>query len=111
MGRWTERLKARLEEVEDAIVSHPDSHEIPEISLSEFARCNIALKIHLSVLNCLVWFCPDEQMVEEVLEDDPIAICYTGQELKELINIDPSEDFLRKIHVVKSVFNYSRLKK
>ncbi len=109
MGRWTERLNTRLVQFEDAIVFN--SNKVPEINLTEFARCNVELMVFSSVLNCHVWFCPDEQMVEEVLEDDSTAVCYTGQELKELINIDPSEDLLKKIHEVKTVFNYSKLKK
>jgi len=109
MGRWIERLNTRLVEFEDTIVSHPDSHEVPEISLNEFARCNIALKIYSIVLNCHVCFCPDEQMVEEILEDDPSAITYTSSELQKLIELNPNEDFLRRIHETKKVFNPSRI--
>jgi len=107
MGRWIERLNTRLVEFEDTIVFN--SNKVPEISLTEFARCNIALKIYSSVLNCHVWFCPDGQIIEEVLEDDPTAICYTAAELEKLIEIDPSKDFLKKIHDIKTVFNPSKL--
>jgi len=109
MGRWIERLNTRLVEFEDAIVFN--SNKVPEISLNEFARCNIALKIYSSVLNCHVWFCPDEQIVKQILEDDSTAITYTSSELKRLIELGPSKDFLKKIHDTKTVFNYSKLKK
>jgi len=107
MGRWIERLNTRLVEFEDAIVFN--SNKVPEISLTEVARCNIALKIYSSVLNCHVWFCPDEQMVEEILEDDPAAITYTVDEIMNLTKLNPSPEQLRRIHDAKEVFTGSKL--
>ena len=107
MGRWIERLNTRLVEFEDAIVFN--SNKVPEISLNEFARCNIAVKIYSSVLNCHVWFCPDEQIVKQILEDDPTAVCYTSDELQKLIELNPVRTFLKKIHNTKAVFEDSRI--
>jgi len=49
-------------------------------------------------------------MVEEVLEVDQTAVCYTADELQKLIELNPSEELLKKIHNAKSVFNHSKLK-
>jgi len=80
-------------------------------SIDEFKKRNIAVEIYSEILNENIWFCSNEGMVKQILEDDPTAICYTSDELQKLIKRDPSKDFLRKIHDTKAVFNYSKLKK
>jgi len=50
-------------------------------------------------------------MVDQIQNDDPGAVCYTADELKRLVELNPSKDFLKKIHDTKTVFNESNLKK
>jgi len=105
IGRKTE--KKELEKPNNKKIK---SDDIPLLTLSEFKSCDYAVQILSSVLNCNVWFCPDEQMVEEILEDDPTAVCYTADELQKLIKLGPGcKDFLKKIHDTKTVFDNSRI--
>jgi len=104
IGKKTEKKKPL-----EAIQPQNRIDDIPLMSFSEFKDCGFAVKVFSSVLNCHVWFCPDEQIVEEILEDDPTAVCYTPDELQKLIELDPSEEFLKKIHNTKSVFDNSRI--
>lgn len=107
MGRWIERLNTTLVEFEDAIVFN--SNMVPEISLTEFARCNIALKIYSSVLNCHVWFCSDEEIANQVRRDGPESSTYTVDEIMNLIKLKPNPDELRRIHNAKEVFVDSKI--
>jgi len=50
-----------------------------------------------------------EQMAEEVLENDRTATAYTMDELIKLIELSPSEEFLKKIHNTKTVFENSKI--
>ena len=104
IGKETEK-----KELVKPIHSKIEFNDMPLLTLSEFKDCDFVLKVFSSVLNCHVWFCPDEQMVNEVLEDDPEAVCYTTDELQKLIELNPNEDFLRRIHETKKVFNPSRI--
>jgi len=79
------------------------------LTLSEFKNSEFAVKVFSSVLNCHVWFCPDEQMVEEILEDDPTSTTYTVDEIMNLIKLKPDPEQLRRIHDAKEVFTGSKL--
>lgn len=79
------------------------------ITINEFKKRTLGIEIFSEVLNENVWFCSDEGMAEQIQNDDPGAVCYTADELSELIDLDPSEDFLKKIHNAKSVFEDSRI--
>jgi len=104
IGKETEK-----KELVKPIHSKIEFNDIPLLTLSEFKDCDFALKIYSSVLNCHIWFCPDEQMVEERLEDDPAAITYTVDEIMNLTKLNPSPEQLRRIHDAKEVFTGSKL--
>ncbi len=95
-----------IEEIEQRQLS---LDSINGIQLSEFKKRKIAVEIYSEVLNENIWFCSNEEIADQVRRDDPSAICYTTSEIKELIELDPDKDLLRKIHDVKSVFEDSRI--
>ena len=84
---------------------------IPNIKISEFKKRNIAVEVYSEILNENVWFCSNEEMVKQILEDDSNAVCYTANELQKLIELNPSKDFLKKIHDTKTVFDDSTIVK
>jgi len=88
-----------------------DNNSLKNLSIERFSRLNIGVEIYSEILNENIWFCSNEAMAKQILEDDPTAVCYTAEELQKLIELDPSKDFLKKIHDIKTVFNPSKLKK
>jgi len=79
------------------------------IELSEFKRRSIGVQIFSEVLNENVWFCSDKKIADQIQKDDPGAVCYRADELSKLIDLDPSKEFLNKVHNAKSVFKNSTL--
>jgi len=69
----------------------------------------MAVEIYSKVLNENIWFCSNTDMAKQIIEDDPNAVCYAADELQKLIELCPDENFLRKIHNAKSVFNRSKI--
>lgn len=63
----------------------------------------------VEILNKNAWLCSNKEMVDQISGDDRTAICYTIGELQKLIELNPSKDFLKKVHDVKSVFEDSRI--
>ena len=84
---------------------------INRIELSEFKRRSIGVQIYSEVLNENIWFCSDNEIADQIQNDAPGAVCYTADELSKLIDLDPSKEFLEKIHNTKSVFEDSRILK
>ncbi len=87
----------------------PSSKEILQMSLSKFASRDLAVEIYSEVLRCKIWFCSNTDMAKQIKGDDPTAVCYTAGELQKLIELNPSKDFLKKIHDTKSVFKNSKI--
>jgi len=106
IGKETEK-----KELVKTIHSKIDFNDIPLLTLSEFKDCDFVLKVFSSVLNCHVWFCSNEGMVKQILEDDRTATAYTMDELIKLIELNPSKKFLKKIHDTKTVFDDSTIVK
>jgi len=104
IGKETEK-----KELVKPIHSKIEFNDIPLLTLSEFKDCEFGIKVFSSVLNCHILFCPNEQMIEEVLEDDPVALTYTSSELQKLIELNPSKDLLKQIHDTKTVFDGSTI--
>jgi len=83
--------------------------ELRNIKLDEFSKRNTSIEVYSDVLETNVWFCSDKEMVDQVQNDDPTAVCYTAEELQNLIGLNPNVDLLKKIHDTKTVFNPSKL--
>jgi hypothetical protein len=79
------------------------------LRLPELAKRNIALKIYSEVLGCEVWLSSNEQMASPVKGDDPVAVTYTVDELRNLYKLQPSPEELRAIHDTKDIFEGSEI--
>lgn len=86
-----------------------DKNKLRNLSIERFSQMNIAIEIRSKVLEENIWFCSNEEMVKQISEDDPTTICYTADELQKIIELDPSEGFLRKIHNTKTIFENSKI--
>ena len=105
---WNTILKKQEHEFEAR--NKPQTVEdVCGISINEFKKRKIGIEIYSEILNENIWFCSNKEMVDQISEDDPTAICYTTGELQKLIELNPSKDFLKKIHNVKTVFDNSRI--
>ncbi len=102
----THRIEEKVLKIEQQLF-----YELVNIDLNEFMKRDIAVEIRSEIFGENVWFCSDIEMAKQILNDDPGAVCYTADELSKLINLDPSKEFLKKIHNAKSVFEDSRILK
>jgi len=83
---------------------------IPGITLTEFARRDIAVEIYSDILGCNLWLCSNNEMVTQIRRDDPEKICYTLKELQHLLTLNPSPKSLKTIHEVKTIYPGSTVK-
>jgi len=74
------------------------------LPLSEFAKRDIAVEIYSNILDCTIWLCSNNSMVHQIKQDSPGAVCYTTQELKKLIEMNPGPHDLKRVHDAKTVF-------
>lgn len=102
---WDTILKKQNHEFEPEITII----NFPKLLLSEFKKCNMAVEVYSEFLDEKIWFCSNTDMAKQIKEDDPSAVCYTTDELQKLIELNPSKEFLQKIHETKKVFNPSRI--
>ncbi len=82
---------------------------ISQLKLSELSKRNMAIEIYSEILERTVWLCSNELMALQVKEDDPEAVCFTVDEMKQLIKLQPTPEELRRLYDVKSVFNGSKI--
>jgi len=104
---WNTILKKQEHEFEPEITII----NIPKLLLSEFKKCNMAVEVYSEFLDEEIWLCSNTDMAKQIKGDDPKAVCYTTDELSKLVDLDPSKEFLKKIHNAKSVFEDSRILK
>lgn len=109
MSYWVEKLEKLIDE------NKKQKHDlkvqdIPGLPLSKFAGRNLAFEIYSNVLKCNVWFCSNKDMVKQLKKDNPEALCYTTEELLNLIDLKVTNEELMRIHSAKSVFLNSTLK-
>ncbi len=105
---WNTILKKQDHEFE-AGNKPPSVEDVCGFSIDEFKKRKIGIEIYSEILNENIWLCSNKEMVDQISEDDRTAICYTIGELQKLIELNPSKDFLKKVHDVKSVFEDSRI--
>lgn len=103
MGYLLDRLNKKIEERKKR-ESEPLTPEIlTNLTLTEFARRNIAVEIYSEVLKCNLWLCSDEEMKAQVERDAPGQVCYTVPELRNLLKLNPSPESLKSIHAAKEI--------
>jgi len=101
---WNTILKKKNHEFQARNESQ-NLDDICGISIDEFKK----RKIGVEILNKSAWLCSNKEMVDQILEDDRTATAYTLDELIKLIELNPSKDFLKKIHNTKAVFENSKI--
>ena len=96
MSYWVEKLEKLIDENKK---QEPKLkvRDIPELPLSKFAGRNLAFEIYSNVLKCNVWFCSNKDMVKQLKKDNPEAICYTTEELRNLIDRKVTYEGLKQI--------------
>ena len=93
-----------------------DASKIPENVSKEskksfnqltFKERDLAFQVYSEVLKCKVWFCSNDAMAKQIMNDDPEAITYTADELTRLLKHNPSPEGLNSINNVKKVLKQS----
>ncbi len=109
MSYWLDKLDEIIEQQKNE--ETPLTLEcIPGITLTEFARRDIAVEIYSDFLQCNLWLCSNNEMATQLKKDAPEQVCYTLDELRHLISLNPDPKSLQKINSAKSVFPGSTLK-
>ena len=86
MSYWVEKLEKLIDENKKQ-ETELEVQDITDLPLSKFAGRNLAFEIYSNVLKCNVWFCSNKDMVKQLKKDNPEAICYTTEELRNLIDL------------------------
>ena len=89
----------------------PQKTDISLLRLSELAKRNIAIEIYSELLRCNFWLCSNELIALQIKEDYPDAVSYTVDEMREIIRLSPTPEYLKRINNVKIVFNNSKIVK
>jgi len=108
MSYWVNKLDELIERQKNAEI--PLTIEsISDITLSEFARREIAVEIYSEYLDCTLWLCSNSEMANQLRRDDPDKTCYTLEEIKHLLSLNPSIESLKQIHEAKVTFPSSKI--
>jgi len=108
MSYWIEKIDKMIEEQRDQD-SSITFDGIPSMSLAEFNKRNLALEIYSDILDCNIWLCSNDSMVKQIQSDNPGSVCYTAQELKKLIELNPRLDDIKNVNAAKQVFPKSSI--
>jgi hypothetical protein len=103
-GHDTSKWEKHLVELETQLIE-----EILGIKLSEFTTRHLGLQIYSEVLGLEIWFCSNETIASQIKHDDPEAVTYTVDEMRELIRLQPTPEELKRLHDARSVFDGSRI--
>lgn len=82
--------------------------QIVYMTLKEFSRNRLAMKVYSKALKKEVWFVSNEKMRDQL--DEGKLVAYLPQELKHLIMVKPEPEELKKIHLVKETFPGSEVR-
>ena len=95
-----------------------DASKIPENVSKEskksfnqltFKERDLAFQVYSEVLKCKVWFCSNDAMAKQIMNDDPEAITYTADELSKLIKSHTNSTDLESVNNIKKVFTGSQI--
>jgi hypothetical protein len=103
MSNWVEKLEKLIEEQKKQ-ESQLCFDDIPTLPLSEFSRRDMAVEIYSEIFGREIWFCSNKGMTAQVRRDDPEAVCYTADELRNLVKLNPSPNDLKRINEAKTTF-------
>lgn len=81
--------------------------KVENMTLQDFSRANLAVKIHSEVLGKEVYFVSNEKMRGQVKDEG--LVTYLPHELEHIIRIKPGTRELRTIHLVKETFPESQM--
>lgn len=79
--------------------------QIPGIKLSEFEKADYSIEVYSTVLKRSVWLCPGREAAEEIRREDLEAVCYTVDELRHLISLNPGPESLKSIREGKVILS------
>jgi len=105
-----------VDKIEEAIVQQKKEdtpltvENLPSITLTEFARRDIAVEIYSDFLQCNIWFCSNNEIATQLKKDAPGQVCYTIDEIRSLLTLNPSPESIKKIHEAKTSFAGSIIK-
>ena len=74
------------------------------LPLPEFEKRDLAVEVYSDILQSIIWLCSNDSMVRQIQQDNPGSVCYTAQELKKLIKMNPGPHDLKSIHDAKKAF-------
>jgi len=80
-------------------------NEISQMPLEKFIRSRLMLKIYSKKLKMFLWFCSTKREANEVEKLEPEPVIFIGDELNLLLRLNPNDKFLRKLVMIKRVFN------
>ena len=80
-----------------------DPDQIASMPIEDFAKQNLAVKVHSAVLGQQIYFVSNTDIMNE-LKDEGLAI-YLPHELGYLIKLQATEEEIKKIHTIKEVFH------
>ncbi len=83
---------------------------LTEMKIKNFAKRNLAIQVYSKTLNEEVLFCSNASMEKKVRTDQPESVCYTADELLEIIKLDLTKERLMKFHELKKTFRGKVLK-
>ncbi len=109
MSYWLNKIDALIDQQKKA-KTQLSLEGIPGITLAEFARHDLAVEIYSEFLQCELWLCSNHKMASQIREAAPGSVCYTVDEMRKLIDLDPSLVDLQKIQDAKIAFPGSILK-
>ena len=99
-------LLSKLKESKQQIIEHLKK-EVENITVEEFSKRGLAVRVENNVLGEEVYFVSNEKMREQV--KDHGLVTYFPHELKHLIKSNPTPNELRKIHLIKKTFDGSKI--
>lgn len=109
MSYWVEKF----DEVAERLKQEETPATVEGISgttLTEFARRDIAVEIYSEVLECNLWLCSNNKIAAQIRKDAPGQVCYTADELRHLLNLNPRPEDLIKVHNTKNIFDGTLIK-
>ena len=105
---WNEILGSNLDNFDASKIPKNASKENKKsFNQSTFKERDLAFQVYSEVLKCKVWFCSNDAMAKQVMNDDPEAITYTADELTRLLKHNPTPEGLNSINNVKKVLKQS----
>jgi len=83
---------------------------LTEMKIKDFAKRNLVIHVYSKTLNEEVLFCSNASMEKKIRTGQPKSVCYTADELLEIIKLDLTKERLKKFHDLKKFFRGKVLK-